>query len=230
MCALDENHEMDSARRAFLKVSAAILLLPVIGHAEGSSGVKLLAGKTRFLKATPKRFVIKTGNEQAAVKVGANAFLLQKNTDVEINTDEHGLIRLVKLVKGGLHSAFDPAQLGPRVVSTEHASLSIRGTAHYCEVIPDKDMTYTCCCYGGVDVKAHGPDEVVEQRTTYHEARVVTAKGSVEAAPYNVPLNHYDDTLPHLEASVGRKPRWQLPDGKMHFYSPDGKLFKNLEQ
>jgi len=226
MCSSDEKNKMSPARRAFLKASAAIALLPVIGHAEGGSGVKLLAGKTRLLKATPKRLVIKTGNEQAAVKVGANAFLLQKNTDVEINTDEGGLIRLVKVATGGLHSAFDPAQLGSRIVSTEHASLSIRGTAHYCEVIPGKDMTYTCCCYGGVDVKAHGSDEVVEQRTTYHEARVVTAKGSVEAAPYNVPLNHYDDTLPHLEASVGRKPRWQLPDGKMHFTTPGGIIFK----
>lgn len=130
--------------------------------------------------------------------MGANAFLLQKNTDVEINTDESGLIRLVKLVTGGLHSVFDPAQLGPRVVSTMHASLSIRGTSHYCKGIPGEDITFTWWCYGGVVVKAHGSDEVVEQRTTHHEARVVTAKGSVDSAPYNVSLNHYDDTLSHL--------------------------------
>lgn len=54
---------MNPEPRAFLYASAASALLPVIGHAEGGSGIKLLAGKTRLLKTTPKRLVIKTGNE-----------------------------------------------------------------------------------------------------------------------------------------------------------------------
>jgi len=33
-------------------------------------------------------------------------------------------------------------------------------------------------------------------------------------------LNHYDDNILNIENALGRKPRWELPDGKMILLAP----------
>jgi hypothetical protein len=51
--------------------------------------------------------------------------------------------------------------------------------------------------------------------TTYHEAFITTADGAIKPAPYDQPLNHFDDTLGALEKIVSRQPRWNLPNDEM---------------
>ena len=70
------------------------------------------------------------------------------------------------------------------------------------------------------DERAANGDAALTQKTTYHEARVITENGTIDAAPYQVPLNHYDNSLVRLEAEVGRTPRWILPTGELNFISP----------
>jgi len=43
---------------------------------------------------------------------------------------------------------------------------------------------------------------------------------AAQPAPYDAPLDHYDDDIAALEAHAGCEPRWVLPGGKMNFFAP----------
>ena len=51
--------------------------------------------------------------------------------------------------------------------------------------------------------------------------------GAIELAPYDQPINLYDDTLVALEGFVSRQPRWNLPNGEMQFLTSEGKNLLN---
>ena len=86
-------------------------------------------------------------------------------------------------------------------------------------ISPNTDISFEVD-KAGMHVRAANGDAALTQKTTYHEARVITENGTIDAAPYQVPLNHYDNSLVRLEAVVGRTPRWILPNGKLNFISP----------
>lgn len=47
--------------------------------------------------------------------------------------------------------------------------------------------------------------------TSCHNAVILPPGGGTQPAPYDAPLDHYDDDIAALEARAGRTPRWQLP-------------------
>ena len=210
--------------------STALALLPFVARAEnpsraGNDTAQLIAGDADIQTTTQyggKKFIeVQGGDTHALMKLGKNAFLVKPKSQISFETDETGMhMRAARLLKGAVHSAFDPKDKAERNVLTNFATIAIRGTAHYAEVQEAEQRTYSCCCYGHVHVQATKSDAALTQKTHYHQARIITADGAIEAAPYAVPLNHYDDTLVELERCVSRTPRWILPGGKLNFFAP----------
>lgn len=210
--------------------ASALALLPYVAQAEdaarnGNNIAQLIIGDADIrttAQPSGKKFVeVQGGDSHALMKLGKNAFLVKPKSQISFETDESGMhVRAARLLKGAVHSAFDPKDKGARNVLTSFATIAIRGTAHYAEVQEAEQRTYSCCCYGHVHVQATKSDAALTQKTRYHQARIITADGVIEAAPYAVPLNHYDDTLVELERCVSRKPRWILPGGKLNFFAP----------
>lgn len=207
-------------RRHFILASAG-LLLPIIARAASPTSEAIIAGAGQLTKPSEGTRHIQTGDQRAILRLGKNAFLVAPHSDIKFEMDEADMhIRLAHLMKGAVHSVFDPAQKSERNVITNFATIAIRGTAHYCEIEAAHNRTYSCCCYGHVHLQSAAGDATLTQKTHYHDARIITAAGTIEASPYDVPLNHYDNSLVRLEAVVGRAPRWKLPNGEMIFISP----------
>ena len=162
--------------------------------------------------------LVQTGAAQSAIRLGKCAFLFAPYSKIKFDVRDGLAVKAAHLIRGAMHSVFDPNEAVERAVITSHATIGIRGTAHYIEIEEDQDRTYSCCCYGHIHVDGGVSQET--QKTNYHDARVIGRDGEVKASPYSVPLNHFDDSLVYLEKSVGRTPRWKLPNGKMQFISP----------
>lgn len=208
---------------ATMLLASTALVMPWQAFAEAPDGI--IAGPARINgKLQPvgklKRFTVKTGSKKAVLKSKNDIFYLDPETEAEFERDEAGVVTDIAISAGGLLSLFDPKRSQRASLKTPNATGSIRGTATYFAYQAAEERSYVCCCYGGVDlVNNAGGDK--KMRTNYHTAVVLPKDGGVESAPYSVPLNHYDDDLATLEAAVGRSPRWQLPDEKMHFYAPE---------
>ncbi|MGC6475679.1 MAG: hypothetical protein ACON41_03475 [Parvibaculales bacterium] len=163
---------------------------------------------------------LQTTKSSAIIAMGSNVFLVSPESDINFELDGDKRFTGLKLGLGAVHSVFTP-KAGKRVVKTPHATIGIRGTGHYAEVQPDHNRTYSCCCYGAIEIENNASGTREAQQTSYHEARIITAAGGIEAAPYDVPLNHYDDSLVHLEKLAGREPHWTLPNGELIFFNPN---------
>ena len=207
-------------RRLFIAASVGFVLQGVArARAPGKDGV--VAGVARLSSFGDGMKQIQTGDAHAILRLGKNAFLVSPQSDIRFEVDKADMhVRAAQLVKGAMHSVFDPDAPRERNVITNFATIAIRGTAHYCELQEAHGRTYSCCCYGHVHIAAEKGEAGLSQKTTYHEAKIITADGVIAPAPYQVPLNHYDNTLVRLEGTVGRTPRWVLPNGKLNFISP----------
>ena len=165
-------------------------------------------------------------NTAAAVYLGGavarsrdQLFYMDEGTDAEFETDADGRITAISVVKGGILSLFGPKTgKGTRIISA-NASASIRGTTTYFAWQEEHKRTYVCCCYGHLDLENNDGGGITLQ-TTYHNAVILPPGGGTQPAPYDAPLDHYDDDIAALEAHAGREPRWVLPGGKMNFFAP----------
>ena len=144
---------------------------------------------------------VATGAQSRAVVVlKGDAFLLHPQTIIEVKGRE-GVLGELSIAAGRVLSVFGKR---PIAVKAATASIGIRGTGAYIEVLPDE--LYFCLCYGEAlfDVPGH-PQRTV--RTTHHEEPILVtglqARPAVERGPFR---NHTDDELVMLEALVGREP------------------------
>ena len=205
-------------RRLFL-YGTLLSLMPKIAAA-APKGLSIVRGQPVIDESKKGKLRIRVKHKHAIVTLNKNAFLISPDTEVFLEQDEGLLLETVRLVSGAIHSTFDPSQNNKRSVATPHATIAIRGTAQYTEIQKDHNRTYSCCCYGHIRVSANQSENSETQKTTYHDARVIEANGEIAIAPYNIPLNHYDNTLEYLESLNGRKPRWERPDPPPGFISP----------
>jgi hypothetical protein len=144
--------------------------------------------------------VVTGANSQAVVVVGKDAFLMRSATTIELKGDQ-GVLHDLLIATGSVLSVFSKKPLAIKAAS---ASIGIRGTGAYIEVLPSE--VYFCLCYGEAVVA--GPnmqDKLV--RTTHHEEPLsITMEGNALRAKPGGFRNHTDAELIMLEALCGREP------------------------
>lgn len=208
-------------RRRFLEAAvAASALVPggiggligeVLAQGAAKQGVNRLRGdvKVNGRPAKPGTLVqagdtVTTGaNSYVTFVVGEDAFLVRGNTQLQLGGVK-ALIDLARVVTGKLLSVYQKGR--SRRIEGSTATIGLRGTGAYIEVIPER--TYFCLCYGVADiVPTAAPDARETVRTRHHESpRYIYAKGApkiMERAPV---INHRDEELILLESLVGRVP------------------------
>lgn len=146
---------------------------------------------------------IETGEDSEIVFTqGKDAYLLRSNTRMVLNNNK-GVVDALRLLGGAVLSVFGS---GKKQIKTPTATIGIRGTGTYLEVVERE--TYLCTCYGKTVIISNGAPSVTENISTQHheEPRFIrnTAQGAIiKKAPVR---NHSDAELIMLESTVGRKP------------------------
>jgi hypothetical protein len=178
---------------------------PGVNRLEGTLKVNGLDAKV----GTPVKVgdQVSTGSKsEAVVVVGKDAFLLRSQTTIEFKGEAGVLTRM--LVSAG--SALSVFSKKPVEIKAATATIGIRGTGAYLEVLPEE--VYFCLCYG--DAVVAGPnmaDKLVH--TTHHEQPLsIRMDGSIMTAKPGPFRNHTDAELIMLEALCDREPPF-LKDG-----------------
>jgi len=212
-------------------INAAGLIQPV--HALGSVPGRLSKGQSIYKlsgqvtvdgqPATIKTqigpdSVVKTGGDSEVIfVVGADAFVLRSDSEVEFSASGL-LIRGMRIVSGALLSVFGKRESTTQIVTTT-ATIGIRGTGIYVDSQPDK--TYACTCYGRTHIAANANPNVSREITThYHESPVyILPSASQQKLIVPAPVvDHTDSELNLIEALVGRK----TPFGSGGYKKGDG--------
>lgn len=179
-----------------------------LGKPRGRPGVNVVNGVLRINNAPAAEGApvaagdrLATGpGGSAMVVVGRDAYLLREDTELAFD-GEGTTVTGLSLLRGAVLSVFAPK---PVAIATPMATIGIRGTGCYVEIVPGG--TYVCLCYGRADIQAtDGTREDVT--TTHHESprwiRPGAGGPSIQPAPM---LNHRDAELILLESLVGRMP------------------------
>ena len=168
-------------RRDFT-IAAMASLLAGAARAEDGTYEKLLGALD--LDVAGNEVQVQSGASHAALRLGKCAFLFAPKTKVTFDVEPGFTVKIANLIQGAMHAVFDPAAPAERSVMTKHATIGIRGTAHYVELEEDEDRTYSCCCYGHIHIDGGAQSET--QKTNYHDARIINGAGQVLTS-----LNHY---------------------------------------
>ena len=187
-----------------------------LAQGEVKSGVSRVNGDVRVNgKATQVGAQVKPGDVvetgrsgDAVVVVGRDAYVVRAGTKMEFGGGGGAVAQgTLRVLAGKVLSVFVP---GNRVqIATRTATIGIRGTGLYIEVIPD--CTYACTCYGSAELNPLAdPQQAVTVTTTHHDApRYIFASADksmkgplIEPAPV---VNHTDAELIMLESMVDRK-------------------------
>jgi hypothetical protein len=146
----------------------------------------------------------------AVIVLSKDAFLVRADSTVEFN-EANGVLGQIKLTAGKMLSVFAPRRM-PLELKTANATIGIRGTGAYAEILPGRD--YFCLCYGEAAIDGKGMASPKMVKTTHHESPLYLVEGKdamkVEPGPF---LNHTDAELIMLEALVGREPPF-IADGQ----------------
>jgi len=179
---------------------------PGVNKLEGSVQVNGLEARVGTPVQVGDR--VATGpKSQAVIVLGKDAFLVRSQTTIDFRGGE-GLLHEMLVATGSVLSVFSKK---PVQIRAANASIGIRGTGAYLEVLPDE--VYFCLCYGDAVVAGpHMADKLVH--TTHHEQPlVIRMDGSAMTAQPGPFRNHTDAELVMLEALCGREPPF-MKDGK----------------
>ena len=185
---------------------------------EGQS-IYRLSGDVRIndKAATPQTRIspgdtIETGaNAEIVYAVGENAFILRGSSRVSLEGSSSSmLLSGFRILTGALLSVFP--QRRQLKVTTQTATIGIRGTGVYLE--SDPQQTYLCTCYGTVDVAATNDQKSRETVVSkHHDNPLYILAGeqpgrNIRRASF---LNHTDQELMLIETLVGRTPPFVFP-------------------
>ena len=172
---------------------------PGINRAEGTVTVNGKPAKA----GTPVNMgdrIATAAQSRAVVVLKGDAFLLHPQTIIEVKGRE-GLLADLTIASGRVLSVFGKR---PIAVKAATATIGIRGTGAYIEVLPEE--VYFCLCYGEALFEVPGQASRVVKTTHHEEPLLVTgipSRAAIEKGPFR---NHTDDELVMLEALVGREP------------------------
>ena len=151
-------------------------------------------------------------NSEIVYVVGESAYIAREATKVIVETSQPSspIVTGLKLLQGKLLSVFPSRR--PVQMSTQVASIGIRGTGVYME--SDPGQTYFCTCYGVTDVASlKDPQSKDTIAATHHDKPVYVladqpAGRAIRPAPF---VNHTDQELMLIETLVGRQPPFVFP-------------------
>jgi hypothetical protein len=158
---------------------------------------------------------ITTGaNSYLIAAVGSNAFIVRDNSALELSGGARAVKSVFRLITGKFLGVFGKLSGNETLsVTTPVATVGIRGTGLYAE--SDAEKTYLCTCYGSTQLASVADPKATEQVVSQHHdaPRYILAQPDggkrIIPAPF---INHTDLELMTLEALVGRKVPFGLPD------------------
>ncbi|HIF51159.1 MAG TPA: hypothetical protein EYQ42_06515 [Thiotrichaceae bacterium] len=200
---------MKISRRKFIQSSAAIgcgLMLPGMATA---ANIQELHGTVYINnEVATQGSMIRAGdlvttshNGRISFSIDGDAFLLKERTSLRVGEKQSAVINVLRLFTGKLLSVFEKGR--KREIVTSTATIGIRGTACFLNVMPEE--TYYCNCYGKTVLRAESIKEEFE--ATHHNAHQLHFDGShVMGMEVMKVIYHTDDELRQLENYVGRVP------------------------
>jgi hypothetical protein len=178
---------------------------PGVAKLEGSLHVNGLEARV----GTPVKVgdrVVTGAKSEAVVVVGKDAFLMRSGTVIEFKGDQ-GVLHDLLIATGSVLSVFSKK---PVAIKASTASIGIRGTGAYIEVLPSE--VYFCLCYGEALVAGPGMSDKLVHTNHHEEPLLIRMDGAVMRADAGAFRNHTDAELVMLEALVGREPPF-IKDG-----------------
>lgn len=172
------------------------------------------ADERTVLQPTDK---ITTGsNSYIIAAVGSTAFIVRDRSVFELG-GANPLKQAFRLVSGKFLGVFGKlsGKQSSLAFNTPAATIGIRGTGIYTEADPEK--TYLCTCYGVTQMTSTKDPKATESvAAQHHDApKYILAQPDngklITPAPF---INHTDLELMTLEALVGRKVPFGLPDSQ----------------
>jgi len=211
------------SRRNLILGSMAAFAIPQTVFAQ-SGQVEVIGGSVSVDGAKrptfdASQFKVDIGNEGGVIKARDQIFYLDPESEAEFYRDESGLVAEIVIKTGGVLSLFGKQSGAGVNIKTTNAVGAVRGTTTYIAWQSNEARTYVCCCYGHLDLENNDGGGITLE-TSYHNAVILPPGGGAKPAPYDAPLDHYDDDIAALESHAGRQPRWVLPGGKMNFFAP----------
>lgn len=171
------------------------------------------ADEKTVLQPTDK--IVTGSNSYLIAAVGSTAFIVRDRSVFELG-GANPLKQAFRLVSGKFLGVFGKLSGKQTLaINTPAATIGIRGTGIYAESDPDK--TYLCTCYGVTQMTSTRDPKASESvAAQHHDApKYILAQPEngklITPAPF---INHTDLELMTLEALVGRKVPFGLPDSQ----------------
>jgi hypothetical protein len=185
----------------------------------------------------PSDKVVTGSNSYVIAAVGGNAFIVRDRSVIELG-GPNPVKQIFRLVQGKFLGVFGHLRGNQSLgINTPTATIGIRGTGVYAEA--DAEKTYLCTCYGVTQLVAQAdyePSAVPAAKGAKSKGKAADApepeKASVTAQHHDAPkyilaspekgqkitaapfINHTDLELMTIEALVGRKVPFGLPDSQ----------------
>ena len=156
---------------------------------------------------------IETGPGASVVfAVGDAAFLVRQKSQVALEGDTPGAVKVLRLLSGAVASVWGRG--ADRQVVLPTATAGIRGTGVYAEVLADQGgRGYFCNCYGTVDL-ASGSDSLLSEAAYHQSFWVETAPRDGRLLTPAGAINHTDEELEFLASLIHQRTAWQIAGRK----------------
>lgn len=161
---------------------------------------------------------VESGKKEVKFRIGKDAFLLRKNSKIELKEGGVG-VKSLSLVTGGVLGVFGGYE---KEIKAKTFAAGIRGTGIYLEE-QDKDSVYVCLCYGEAEYRHPITGETFTSFKSIHHDKPLTVSllenGKIGYWTDKT-ANHDDDELRELEKMCGRKvpfEEWLLLNGSAEY-------------
>ncbi len=198
---------LNGRRQAFRVIGSGLFVVAASSLGAKTPDMKSAGGVCEVTKNGDGSMVIESAKEESRIKVGNDAFMLRRNTKIELTSDGVST-KTLKLISGAVMGVFGG---GEKQIITKTCALSIRGTGLYLHEYGD-DAVYACLCYGEAGYYPIGKnEEKMSLKSRYHDKPVLLtrSKSGELGIRDDKTHNHTDDELRELEKMCGRTPPFE---------------------
>lgn len=190
------------SRRDALGIFAAAAAFPASLRAQGAA-VSDASGEYSIKTKDDGSLILESAKKEVKFRVGKDAFLLRKNSKIELSHDGIAT-KSLSLLGGGVLAVFGT---GYKTINAKTFAAGIRGTGIYIEEL-SSDTVYSCLCYGQIEYRHPKTNEIaLAIKSIHHDKPVAISKASDGRLEYFTDKreNHTDDELRALEKMCGRE-------------------------